>query len=52
MNYLEQLTYGEANRVVSGYSHLSGERAYDASMMAVQIINIVVRWFLHCSITL
>jgi hypothetical protein len=36
MNYLEQLTYGEANRVVSGYSHLSGERAYDASMMALK----------------
>jgi hypothetical protein len=27
---------GEANRVVSGYSHLSGERAYDASMMALK----------------
>jgi hypothetical protein len=36
VNYLEQLTYGEANRVVSGNSHLSGERAYDASMMALK----------------
>jgi hypothetical protein len=36
MNYLEQLTYGKANRVVSEYSHLSGERAYDASMKALK----------------
>jgi hypothetical protein len=44
MNYLEQLTYGEANRVVSGYSHLSGERAYDASMMtkSTKSLNLTV----------
>ena len=36
MNYLEQLTFGEANRVVSGYSHLTGERAYEASMKALK----------------
>ena len=32
MNYLEQLTIGEANKVVSGYSHLPGERGYKAAM--------------------
>ncbi|CAC5406217.1 unnamed protein product [Mytilus coruscus] len=32
MNYLEQLTYGEAHKVVSSYSHLPGNRAYQALM--------------------
>ncbi|VDI11858.1 Hypothetical predicted protein [Mytilus galloprovincialis] len=32
MNYLEQLTFGEAHKVVSSYSHLPGDRAYKASM--------------------
>ncbi|XP_062621125.1 uncharacterized protein LOC134282740 [Saccostrea cucullata] len=32
MNYLEQLTFGEAHRVVSGFSHMSGDRAYTAAM--------------------
>lgn len=32
MNYLEQMTHGEANRVVSGFSHMNGEKAYKAAM--------------------
>ncbi|KAK3101436.1 hypothetical protein FSP39_003570 [Pinctada imbricata] len=36
MNYLEQLTYGEANRCVSGFSHLSGDRAYKAAMKQLE----------------
>ncbi|VDH95114.1 Hypothetical predicted protein [Mytilus galloprovincialis] len=32
MNYLEQFTFGEAHKVVSGFSHLSGEYAYQAAM--------------------
>lgn len=32
MNYLEQMTFSEANKVVSGYSHLPGKRAYEAAM--------------------
>ncbi|CAC5418241.1 unnamed protein product [Mytilus coruscus] len=32
MNYLEQYTFGEAHKVVSGFSHLSGEYAYQAAM--------------------
>ena len=36
MNYLEQLTYGEANRCVAGFSHLSGERAYKAAMTQLE----------------
>ncbi|XP_062588283.1 uncharacterized protein LOC134249947 [Saccostrea cucullata] len=36
MNYLEQLTFGEANKVVSGYSHLSGERAFEAAMRQLE----------------
>ncbi|KAK3086822.1 hypothetical protein FSP39_023974 [Pinctada imbricata] len=36
MNYLEQLTYGEANRCVAGFSHLSGDRAYKAAMKQLE----------------
>ena len=36
MNYLEQLTYGEANCCVAGFSHLSGERAYKAAMTQLE----------------
>jgi len=32
MNYLEQFTFGEANKLMSGFSHLSGEYAYSAAM--------------------
>jgi len=32
MNYLEQMTFSEANKVVSGYSHLPGKRAYETAM--------------------
>lgn len=32
MNYLEQMTHGEAGRVVSGFSHMDGKRAYKAAM--------------------
>lgn len=36
MNYLEQMTCGEANRVVSGFSHMNGERAYKAAMRQLE----------------
>ena len=28
MNYLEQFTFGEANKLMSGFSHLTGEHVY------------------------
>jgi hypothetical protein len=36
MNYLEQLTEGEALKVVTGYSHLSGARGYAAAMSQLE----------------
>ena len=36
MNYLEQMTYGEANRVVSGFSHMDGEKAYKTAMKQLE----------------
>lgn len=32
MNVLEQMTHGEAGRVVSGFSHMDSKRAYKAAM--------------------
>ncbi|CAG2202264.1 unnamed protein product [Mytilus edulis] len=32
MNYLEQMTFGEAHKIVSSYRPLPGDRAYEASM--------------------
>ena len=36
MNYLEQFTYGEANKVVSGYSHMIGEYAFKGAMKQLE----------------
>jgi len=36
MNYLEQFTYGEANKVVSGFSHLKGEQAFAAAIKQLE----------------
>ncbi|XP_014667134.1 PREDICTED: uncharacterized protein LOC106808795 [Priapulus caudatus] len=36
MNYLEQLTHGEAHKVVSGFSHVTGEKAYKAAMAQLE----------------
>ena len=36
MNYLEQLTSGEANKVVSGFGHLTDEFAYKSAMNALE----------------
>ena len=36
MNYLEQLTSGEANKVVSGFGHLPDEVAYKSAMKTLE----------------
>ncbi|XP_033758237.1 uncharacterized protein LOC117340586 [Pecten maximus] len=36
MNYLEQLTFGDAHKVVSGFSHLNGDKAYKAAMSQLE----------------
>ncbi|CAC5382829.1 unnamed protein product [Mytilus coruscus] len=36
MTYLEQFTYGEASKVVSGFSHLIGEHAYSAAIKQLE----------------
>ncbi|XP_061175604.1 uncharacterized protein LOC133184531 [Saccostrea echinata] len=36
LNYLEQMTQGEANRVVSGYTHMSGDKGYQAAMKQLE----------------
>jgi hypothetical protein len=36
MNYLEQLTSGEASKVVSGFGHLSDEFAFRSAMNALE----------------
>ncbi|KAL5010875.1 hypothetical protein ScPMuIL_013180 [Solemya velum] len=36
MNYLEQYTYGEAHKVVSGFVHLRGEQAFKAAMRQLE----------------
>lgn len=39
MNYLEQLTHSDAHKVVSGFSHLRGDRAYNAAMRQLEDRN-------------
>lgn len=36
MNYLEQFTYGDAGRVVQGFSHLDGTHAFNAAMKQLE----------------
>ncbi|XP_022335109.2 uncharacterized protein LOC111131734 [Crassostrea virginica] len=36
LNYLEQMTYGEAYKVVSGYSHMTGDKGYQAAMKQLE----------------
>lgn len=36
MNYLEQMTFGEAYKVVSGFSHMSGDIAFKAAMKQLE----------------
>jgi hypothetical protein len=36
LNYLEQMTQGEENRVVSGYTHMSGDTGYQAAMKQLE----------------